>query len=154
MRTSALAKIFPQAVYNILTMLPLVCSRRASLLAVVVENLDATPTTIRGKAAVPVASTIRDVAIAVGVIACDVMATSMRMGTTLPWPAPDVVAQHDVTLAVGLILRLRNRVRPEPERIVAGVGNLAILNENILVAAVEAAQPDMAVVGQTWLERN
>ena len=130
---------------------------RASLLAVVVEELYATPATVRGKAAVPVATTVRDIAVAVGVIARDVMAASVVPAmprTALPRPAPDIMAQHDVALAVGLVFRLCNRVRPESVRIIAGVGNLAVLNENILMATVEAAQPDMADASQTWLRRN
>ena len=113
----------------------------------VVEELYATPTTVRGKAAVPVATAVRNVPVAIGVIARNVMAASVVSAvpwTSLPWPAPDVAAQHDVALAVGFVLRLRNRVRPEPVWIVTGVGDFAVLNENVLMAAVETVQPDMA----------
>ena len=120
----------------------------------IVEKLDATPTAVRGEAAVPVATAVRYIAVAVGEIARDVTAASVvstMNWPTLPWPTPDVAAQHDVSLAVRLVLCLRYGVRPETVRIVASVGYLAVLNENILVATMEAVQPEKAAVSQTCL---
>ena len=66
-----------------------------STLAVVIEKLDATPTTIRGEAAMPVSTAVRNVALAVWVVANDIMAASVVPSVSrasLSRPAPNVTA--------------------------------------------------------------
>ena len=55
----------------------------------------------------------------------------------LPWPARNIVPDHNVLLALASILRSVRRNRPEADGVVARETQLALFNQHVMVAAME-----------------